>query len=62
MAHCNTGYKIMLMLALRHRRARQAVKMTKPDAPVWVLDLNLSQMFAAKEIHLAAEELYAQKT
>lgn len=61
MAHGTTGYKIMLMLALRHRKARQAVKASGPTAPLWVQDMNLSQMFAAKEIHQAAKELYAKK-
>lgn len=60
MAHGTTGYKIMLMLAVRHRRARQAVRANAPDAPLWLQDMHLSQMFAAKEIHLAARKLYAK--
>lgn len=60
MTHRTTGYKIMLMLALRHRRARQAAKSSK-TAPLWMQDMLVAQLLAAKEIHLEARRLYAKK-
>lgn len=59
MTHRTTGYKIMLLLALRDRKARQAVKACEA-APLWMQDMQVAQLLAAKEIHREARKLYAK--
>lgn len=62
MTYRTTGYQIMLMLALRHRRARQAAAKVSLNAPLWMQDMLIAQLLAAKETHREAKKLYAKKS
>jgi hypothetical protein len=53
----DNGRAIVLMLAQRHRKARQELKRLPIDAPGWLGTMHTTRLLEAKEAHEKARQI-----
>ncbi len=56
-----SAYPIVLMLAVRHRKARLAVRALSDKHPPWMADLHLASLIEAQAAHKAAKAIYREQ-